>query len=278
MRPPQPPLVLPRLRRRPRVDGARVAARRIRGGRAGRPAGAEEAALPGQGQVGHLPVHGRRAEPPGTVRQQAASSPSSTASCRRRSCSRATGPRSSTRTRSSSGRSSSSPSTARAAPSCRELLPHLATVVDDIAIVKSMETDAFNHAPAQIFMNTGSPAVRPAEHGLVGDLRPRQRIEGPARLRRLLVRQQGARAAATRTGAAASCRPSTRACCSARPATRCCSCPTRRGSTPRRRRDSLDAIKKLNEKRLDVDRRPGDRHADQLVRDGLPDADRAPRS
>ena len=37
-----------------------------------------------------------------------------------------------------------------------ELLPHLATVVDDIAIVKSMVTDAFNHAPGQIFMNTGS--------------------------------------------------------------------------------------------------------------------------
>src|SRR5262245_2092695 len=37
-----------------------------------------------------------------------------------------------------------------------DLLPHLATVVDDIAIVKSMATDAFNHAPAQILMNTGS--------------------------------------------------------------------------------------------------------------------------
>src|SRR5260221_7976661 len=37
-----------------------------------------------------------------------------------------------------------------------ELLPHLAGVVDDIAIVKSMTTDAFNHAPAQILMNTGS--------------------------------------------------------------------------------------------------------------------------
>jgi hypothetical protein len=37
-----------------------------------------------------------------------------------------------------------------------ELLPHLSGVVDDIAIVKSMHTDAFNHAPAQIFMNTGS--------------------------------------------------------------------------------------------------------------------------
>ena len=28
-----------------------------------------------------------------------------------------------------------------------ELLPHLATVVDEIAVVRSMATDAFNHAP-----------------------------------------------------------------------------------------------------------------------------------
>jgi hypothetical protein len=37
-----------------------------------------------------------------------------------------------------------------------ELLPHLAGIVDDIAIVRSMTTDAFNHAPGQILMNTGS--------------------------------------------------------------------------------------------------------------------------
>jgi hypothetical protein len=37
-----------------------------------------------------------------------------------------------------------------------ELLPHTAQVADDLCIVKSMHTDAFNHAPAQIFMNTGS--------------------------------------------------------------------------------------------------------------------------
>jgi uncharacterized protein (DUF1501 family) len=37
-----------------------------------------------------------------------------------------------------------------------ELLPHLATVADDLCIVKSMHTDAFNHAPGQIMMNTGS--------------------------------------------------------------------------------------------------------------------------
>jgi hypothetical protein len=36
------------------------------------------------------------------------------------------------------------------------LLPHLAKIIDDIAVVRSMQTDQFNHAPAQIFMNTGS--------------------------------------------------------------------------------------------------------------------------
>jgi hypothetical protein len=38
-----------------------------------------------------------------------------------------------------------------------EMLPHLAGVVDDICLVKSVHTDQFNHAPAQIFFNTGSP-------------------------------------------------------------------------------------------------------------------------
>src|SRR5688500_17885753 len=37
-----------------------------------------------------------------------------------------------------------------------ELLPFTGEVVDEIAIVKSMVTDAFNHAPAQLLMNTGA--------------------------------------------------------------------------------------------------------------------------
>jgi len=37
-----------------------------------------------------------------------------------------------------------------------EALPQLAEVVDDIAIVRSMVTDAFNHAPGQVLLNTGS--------------------------------------------------------------------------------------------------------------------------
>ncbi len=37
-----------------------------------------------------------------------------------------------------------------------ELLPHFQTIVDDVTIVKSMVTDAFNHAPGQLMMNTGA--------------------------------------------------------------------------------------------------------------------------
>jgi hypothetical protein len=37
-----------------------------------------------------------------------------------------------------------------------DLLPHLATCVDDIALVRSMHTDQFNHLPGQLMLNCGS--------------------------------------------------------------------------------------------------------------------------
>ncbi|MCA9200248.1 MAG: DUF1501 domain-containing protein [Planctomycetales bacterium] len=37
-----------------------------------------------------------------------------------------------------------------------ELLPHTAKIADDICLIRSMQTEAVNHAPAQIMMNTGS--------------------------------------------------------------------------------------------------------------------------
>ena len=36
-----------------------------------------------------------------------------------------------------------------------EILPHLATVVDELCFVRSVQTEQFNHAPAQIYLNTG---------------------------------------------------------------------------------------------------------------------------
>lgn len=37
-----------------------------------------------------------------------------------------------------------------------DYLPHLATCVDDICLIRSMWTEAFNHHPGQLLMNTGS--------------------------------------------------------------------------------------------------------------------------
>lgn len=36
-----------------------------------------------------------------------------------------------------------------------ELLPHFSTIADDVTVIRTMTTDQFNHAPAQLFMNTG---------------------------------------------------------------------------------------------------------------------------
>jgi hypothetical protein len=44
-----------------------------------------------------------------------------------------------------------------------DCLPHLAGIVDDLAVVRSMATNVFNHAPAKFFLNTGAAqAGRPS--------------------------------------------------------------------------------------------------------------------
>jgi hypothetical protein len=37
-----------------------------------------------------------------------------------------------------------------------KVLPHIGSIADDICLIKTMQTDAVNHAPAQILMNTGN--------------------------------------------------------------------------------------------------------------------------
>jgi hypothetical protein len=36
-----------------------------------------------------------------------------------------------------------------------DVLPHTAAIADDLCLIRSLKTDQFNHAPAQIFLNTG---------------------------------------------------------------------------------------------------------------------------
>ena len=44
-----------------------------------------------------------------------------------------------------------------------DLLPHTASMADDLCVVRSMVSDAFNHHPGQLLMFTGSMvAGRPA--------------------------------------------------------------------------------------------------------------------
>ena len=38
-----------------------------------------------------------------------------------------------------------------------ELIPHVGSLADDICLIRSMKTDVFNHGPAKLFVNTGSP-------------------------------------------------------------------------------------------------------------------------
>ncbi len=46
-----------------------------------------------------------------------------------------------------------------------EMLPHFSRIVDDVTIVRSMNTDQFNHAPAELFIYTGSPRAGAASMG-----------------------------------------------------------------------------------------------------------------
>lgn len=40
-----------------------------------------------------------------------------------------------------------------------ELLPHFASVVDKACVIRTMQTDQFNHAPSQLFLHTGTPRL-----------------------------------------------------------------------------------------------------------------------
>ncbi|HEY5083215.1 MAG TPA: DUF1501 domain-containing protein, partial [Rhizomicrobium sp.] len=44
-------------------------------------------------------------------------------------------------------------------------LPHLERAIDELCIIKSMKTDQFNHAPAQLLVHTGDPRIGHASLG-----------------------------------------------------------------------------------------------------------------
>ena len=46
-----------------------------------------------------------------------------------------------------------------------EVWKHLPGVIDEFAVIKSVQTDQFNHAPAQLYLHTGTPQFGGASIG-----------------------------------------------------------------------------------------------------------------
>ena len=130
-----------------------------------------------------------------------------------------------------------------------ELLPHLGSVADDIALVKAVQTEVFNHGPAKLFMNTGSSQFgRPSIGSWVTYGLGSEANDLPG----FVVLQSGprGRAAALRCGAAGFCPAPFRACRCAPAASRSSTWPIRPASSDRRQGQALDAIRDLNQARL----------------------------
>lgn len=132
-----------------------------------------------------------------------------------------------------------------------ECLPHLAKVVDDIAFIHSMQTSVFNHAPAKIFLNTGSPQIgRPsmgswATYGIGSES---QNLPG------FVVLQSGPRGPRGGTplwgsGFLPTAYQGVPFRTSGEPIVNLSS-PS--GITPKRQRDVIDAVRDLNSERLDA--------------------------
>ena len=115
------------------------------------------ASLRAEGEAGHLPASVRRTIAARDVRLQARCWRSSRARRSRIRFARGSASRRRWGSRScwSRNRRSSSRSTASRARGSASCLPHTAKIVDDITVIKTMNTEAINHDPAITFIQTG---------------------------------------------------------------------------------------------------------------------------
>ena len=72
-----------------------------------------------------------------------------------------------------------------------EMLPNVGALADDICVVRSMHTEAVNHAPGVTFFMTGAQVPGRPSMGAWLSLRPRQRDRQPADVRRDDLERQG---------------------------------------------------------------------------------------
>ena len=107
-------------------------------------------------------------------------------------------------------------------------LPHLEKHMDDLCFIKSMHTDQFNHAPAQLLVHTGNARLGLSLIGLVGDLRIGHGEPESSGLHRAGFGRQVSPTVANNFGDRAFCPVFIRACNAARTASRCFIWKTRR--------------------------------------------------
>ena len=141
-----------------RTDGVARAGSALRGGRRRRRRWRPRAALAGQGQARHPPVHERRPVARRYVRSQADRWQSTPASC----C-RATN----LRTERKTGAAFPSPfkfqKYGKSGIEVSELFAHTARCIDDICVIRSMHADVPNHEPSLLLMNCGEARlIRPS--------------------------------------------------------------------------------------------------------------------
>ena len=157
-----------------------------------------------------------------------------------------------------------------------ELLPHLATVADEIAILRGLHTDEINHAPAQMFLHTGSGrGGRPGLGAWVTYGLGTENQDLPAYVVLLSGILGGAGTSLWSNGFLPGVYQGVQFRSAGDPVL-FLSNPAGHGPGDRRR--VLDAVGALERDRVCRGRRPGNRHADQAVRDGLPDAGLRPRA
>ena len=196
---------------------------------------------------------------------------------RRSSFPRANGSRSSRARPGCSARRSSSSSTASPAPSSRSCCPISRSIADDIAIVRSMHTTQFNHAPGQIFMNTGSQVFgRPSMGSWLTYGLGSENNDLPG----FVVLLSGENApdggkSCWGSGFLPTVHQGVEFRSKGDPVL-FVSNPD--GVDASARRESLDLVTGLNQLRTGAGGRSGDRYADRVVRDGVSDADQRPRA
>jgi hypothetical protein len=126
-----------------------------------------------------------------------------------------------------------------------ELLPEFAEVSDRACVIRTMQTDQFNHAPSQLFIHTGSPdsATRRSVHGPPGGWDPAIRICQPSSCCCPAAKRP---MPASRSGAPAFSRPCIRGSTAEPLAIPCSISATQAAWIAACRRRMLDAIAEMN--------------------------------